>query len=88
MSPGGLLVGELGRFERQRPVFGQGFVLGMAPKIDGEGGCENRVAGLKTGYLLTDGFNLPGQFHPQDRAFGSAPLLAAAAHPVGRIPFK
>jgi len=88
VSAGGILVGEIGRFERQHPVFGQGFVLGMAAKIDGKGGCENLVAGLKAGYLLTGGFNLPGQFHPQDRAFGFAPLLLVAAHPAGRIPCK
>ena len=40
---GGLLVGEIGRFERQHPIFGQAFVLSMSAKIDGEGGGENRV---------------------------------------------
>jgi hypothetical protein len=37
-----------GRFERQHPVFGQAFVLGMASKIDGEGGGENLVTSLES----------------------------------------
>ena len=77
---GGLLVGEIGRFERQHPVFGQAFVLGIAAKIDGEGGGENRVAGFEAGHLPADGFNFPGQFHPQDRAFGSAPSQDKTRH--------
>ena len=37
-----------GRFERQHLVFGQAFVLGMASKIDGEGGGENLVTSLES----------------------------------------
>ena len=69
----GLLEGEIGRFERQHPVFGQAFVFGVAAEIDGEGGGEDRVAGLEAGHLLADRFDLPGQLHAQDVTPGSAP---------------
>jgi len=65
-------MGEICWLDGDHPVFGQTFVLCVPAKIDGKGGCKNRVAWLEAGHLPANRFNFPGQFHPQDRAFGSA----------------
>ena len=68
-----LLVGEIGWFDRDHPVFEQAFIFGMTAEIDGEGGGENWVARLEASHLLANRFNFASQFHSQNGTLGTAP---------------
>ena len=54
---GGLIVGQMGRFRRQRPVFRHAPVLGMAAHADVTEG-NDWVPHLERAYVLADRFNV------------------------------
>ena len=51
---GGFLIGYIGRFYGQHPVFRQTFVLGISAKIHREGRCKNLVTSLESCHILAD----------------------------------
>ena len=75
---GGLVIGQVGRFERHCPGFGQAEILGIGAHLHPEVG-KHLVAGFEFPDVLADRFDFPGQFTAQDVDFGLVPAKRSCA---------